>query len=156
MKTLKGFTLADVIVTMVISLLITGIAFSIFRLTYNQLFSYQKDKDKYQDLLMLHTVVSNDLKQSEGITFESGILSAQSEYRGKVEYSFFDNLIIRKIRESSDTFKFKSSDIRTQRQQKTSNRDLVDEISFIIELDGKEYPFNFYKNYPSEMDIEIR
>lgn len=156
MKTLKGFTLTDVIVTMVISLFITGIAFSIFRLTYNQLFSYQKDKDKFQDLLMLHTAISNDLRQSERVTFEPGILSVQSDYRGEMQYFIYDNFIIRKIPESSDTFRFRISDIITQHQRNNSNsnKDLVDEISMIIELDNKDYPFYFYKNYPLEMDFE--
>ena len=84
MKKVAGFSLTDVIVTMIISLLIIGIAFSVFRITYNQLFNYQMDNQTYKDLYMLHLSLLNDFSQAEQIDVNNEI----------IKITFFRNLIL--------------------------------------------------------------
>ena len=99
MKRIEGFTLTDVIITMIISLMITGIAFSIFRMTYNQLFSYQTDNRAYQDLYLLHMTLQNDFNQAEQITAAGEKITMSSSAYKSCEYLFSEKSVIRQISE---------------------------------------------------------
>lgn len=153
MKRVRGFTLTDVIVTMIISLLITGIAFSIFRLTYNQLFSYQTDNEQYQSLLSFYTAIANDFRDAENITCKSeSAICTHSPYKGNVEYEFTDQFIIRLFRDMTDTFLLKVTDFTPPCQTEDQNRGKAEELSFVIELNGNQYPIHIFKNYPLDLD----
>lgn len=153
MKRVRGFTLTDVIVTMIISLLITGIAFSIFRLTYNQLFSYQTDNEQYQTLFSFYTAIANDFRDAENITCKSeSAICTHSPYKGDVEYEFTDQFIIRMFHDMTDTFNLKVTDFTPPCQQGNQSREKAEELSFVIELNGTHYPIQIFKNYPLELD----
>ncbi len=154
MKRLLGFTLTDIIVTMIISLLITGIAFSIFRFTYNQLFSYQTEKEKYRELLAFYTTISNDFRQADEISCHSGTIDVRSLYRGDVRYEIGDDYVARTVHEIADTFHLKVSEKRTSARHQALDDGTIDELFLVIELDKKQYPFNIFKTNSLELDAE--
>lgn len=153
MKRVSGFTLTDVIVTMIISLLIVGTAFSIFRMTYNQLFSYKKRNSEYQQLLSLHLMLQNDFIQSETIECNSNAIKFNNSFGKGCEYSFTDTSIIRQVDCVRDTFLFPISEWTAFNKKEKKETGIIDELSFVIEYNKISYPYQFYKAYPSEMEL---
>lgn len=153
MKRVEGFTLTDVIITMIISLMITGIAFSIFRMTYNQLFSYQTDNRAYQDLYLLHMTLQNDFNQAEQITAAGEKITMSSSAYKSCEYLFSEQSVIRQISEQADTFLLKTSEYVTYFQNGEQSNGTIDRLSFTVELNNTNFSYMFVKEYPSEMEI---
>lgn len=152
MKNLKGFTLTDVIVTMIISLLITGIAFSVFRMTYDQLFSYQKDNSENQKLILLHMMLQNDFQQSEMLICNDNTIKFEKSYGRSCEYTINNESIIRQFDSVKDSFPFLITDLSTLYKKGEKDNGIIDELSFIIELKKIKYPYKFVKSYPSELE----
>lgn len=152
MKKLKGFTLTDVIVTMIISLLITGIAFSVFRMTYNQLFNYQKDNSENQKLILLHMMLQNDFQQSEMIRCNANTIKFESSFGKSCEYTITDESIIRHFDSVKDSFPFLITDVSTLCKKSKIDNGVIDELSFTIEVKKIKYPYKFVKSYPSELE----
>lgn len=152
MKRLCGFTLPDVIVTMIISLIITGTAFSVFRYTYNQLLSFQKESEKYEDLYTLYFAIRNDVKEAESIGIKDNTIELTSFFGKDKAYHFLDNKIIRETMSVSDTFPFTTRDFKASYLSQTQIYGKVDEFNFSIEFKKKQFPFKFTKQYPFEIE----
>lgn len=152
MKKVAGFSLTDVIVTMIISLLIIDIAFSVFRITYNQLFNYQMDNQTYKDLYMLHLSLLNDFSQAEQIDVNNEIIKI-TFFEKVCQYTFNNNIITRQINNVTDTFKLTTSEYNTLFQDNKQIHGTIDELTFNIIMNNTIYPYKFIKQYPSKFEI---
>ncbi|HOU69130.1 MAG TPA: hypothetical protein PKW49_11255 [Paludibacteraceae bacterium] len=154
MKKFDGFTLADVIVTMIISMLITGIAFSIFRFSYNQLFMYQKENEVFQDLYVLHFAIQSDIDKAEQMQYQAGDLLLNSFSGEGKKYLFLDHIIVRESASLKDTFFFDTKDISATYDGNAPAQGIVDEFSFSVSMKQRDFPYKFTKKYPSEIVIK--
>ena len=152
MRQLYGFTLPDVIVTMIISLIITGTAFSVFRYTYNQLLSFQRESEKYEDLYILYFALRNDVKEAETIVINDNTITLTSFLGKDKSYHIYDDKIIRETMSINDTFPFSTKDFSAYYLNQTQSHGKVDEFNFSIVFKSKRFPYKFTKQYPFEID----
>jgi type II secretory pathway pseudopilin PulG len=156
MKRLPAFTLTDVIVTMLISMLVMGIAFSIFRFSYNQIIAYQKANDDYKELFQLYNAMQEDFQRAGECTYyrnelQMQILGGYKTYR----YTLLNNGVIRTTAISSDTFHVNIENIVAKFNNEEQLSGIIDEIDFEVTLNGERLPYKFAKEYAAETQMEL-
>jgi len=99
-----SFTLAELIVVMIITSIVVGIAFSVLRLVQNQIYAIQANFDKTSTLALFEQQLWQDFNDKEVILYNENEnrLQLQSEI-DTVNYSFQQNFILR----NTDTIKLK-------------------------------------------------
>ncbi|MDR1729758.1 MAG: hypothetical protein LBR52_03755 [Prevotellaceae bacterium] len=156
MKRLPAFTLTDVIVTMIISMLVMGIAFSIFRFAYDQISSYQRANDDYKELYQLYHVMQEDFQHSSECNYRQNEwqMLMQGGYKEYL-YTLSDNMVIRKTGISSDTFRVSIENIIVKFNNEEQISGIIDEIDFDVTTKGITLPYKFVKEYAAEMKMEL-
>lgn len=156
MKRLPAFTLTDVIVTMIISMLVMGIAFSVFRFSYNQISDYQKANDDYKELYQLYNVMQEDFHRSSECNYRQNELQMlmQGGYKEYL-YTLSTDMIIRKTDISSDTFNINIENIVAKFNNEEQISGIIDEIDFDVSKKGVTLPYKFVKEYAAEMQMEL-
>ncbi len=151
MKRIPAFTITDLIVTMIISMLVVGIAFTIFRFTYNQLYRYSEMNDEYKELYQFYAVMQEDFQRASEISYSPGelqmLMLAGKEYR----YILSDDYIIRETNIKADTFHINTQQIIAKFDGEEQFAGLADEISITIVKGDVTFPFTFIKEYSAEM-----
>ena len=99
-----SFTLAELIVLMIITSIVVGIAFSVLRLVQNQIHAIQTNFEKTSTLVLFEQQLWQDFNEKEVIFYneKENSLQLQSEI-DTVNYSFQENYILR----NTDTIKLK-------------------------------------------------
>ncbi len=156
MKRLPAFTLTDVIVTMIISMLVMGIAFSVFRFAYDQINRYQKANDDYKELFQLYNVMQEDFQCSSECNYHRNELQMlmQEGYK-EYFYTLSNDMVIRKTDISSDTFRINTENIVVKFDNEEQISGMIDEIDFDVSLKGITLPYKFVKEYSAEIRIEL-
>jgi prepilin-type N-terminal cleavage/methylation domain-containing protein len=149
MKKLSAFTLIELLIGMIISSIVIGFGYAAYSLIYKQYLSYKQVKEKVVEITLFKQVLSTDMQQAAIISFSENTLSLLNKNKNPLEYHFYDDFIVRKEKELSDTFKISASNVKT-------NFLFQDQLIFVNEfsfdanvLDEKEH-FTFAKNYSSE------
>ncbi len=116
-KYLPAFTLYELIIVMVLSSILTGIAFYAYSNLQQQLVNYDTYTNQSIEVLRLHTLLQRDASQS----YEKQIIDNQwvfKQHSHTIIYHFHDNFIVRQVNiwEDSlenpmDTFSIKSVDV---------------------------------------------
>lgn len=99
-----SFTLAELIVVMIITSIVVGMAFSVLRLVQNQIHAIQTNFEKTSTLALFEQQLWQDFNEKAVILFneKENSLLLQSEM-DTVNYSFQQNFILR----NTDTIKLK-------------------------------------------------
>lgn len=133
---LKSFTLAELLVVMIITAIVVGMAFSVLRLVQKQIHAIQANFDKtstlalfeqklWQDFNEPHTIIYNNQKQ---------ILRMISEI-DTVTYSFQEKFILRNL----DTIKLKITPNKIFFKGKEVKYGTIDAISLFAETELPDY-----------------
>lgn len=99
----KAFTLAEMLVVLVVGSIVISMAFFVLNTVRYQIFSAQKNYKKKQELQFFENILSRDFNLNTAF-FKGNILTLTNT-KGKIEYVFLDTLILRE----QDTFKIKVS-----------------------------------------------
>lgn len=101
---IKSFTLPELLVVMIITAIVVGLAFSVLRLVQKQIHAIQKNFDKTTTLVLFEQKLWQDFNELHTIQFNSddNSLLMESEM-DTVSYSFQDNFTLR----NNDTIKLK-------------------------------------------------
>lgn len=93
---LKSFTLAELLVVMIITAIVVGIAFSVLRLVQKQIVAIQKNYDKSTSLSLFEQRLWQDFNSYTDVSFDStkSILFLKSPI-DSISYTFDDNYILR-------------------------------------------------------------
>ncbi len=156
MKRVLAFTFTDVIVTMIISMLVMGIAFSIFRFAYDQISSYQRANDDYKELFQLYNVMQEDFQRSSECNYHRNelqmlMLGGYKEYL----YTLSNDMVVRKTGISNDTFRVSIENIVTKFNNEEQISGIIDEIDFDVTQKGITLPYKFVKEYAAETRMEL-
>ena len=155
MKKAAAFSMIDVVVTLIISMLVMGIAFTVFEFSYKQIYSYKDVNDDYKELYQLYTVMQEDFQRASEIKYDNHELQMLMQTQKKYNYLLFDEMIIRKTELSSDTFFVDVQNIRTLFKTQEQSSGLIDELNFTLTKGDVELPYKFIKQYSAEMYMEL-
>jgi type II secretory pathway pseudopilin PulG len=122
---LKSFTLAEVLVVMVITAIIIGMAFSVLRLVQKQIHTIQKNFDKTSNLALFEQRLWQDFNEYNNAELQTkqNILRLASE-KDTIIYQFKDDFVLR----NTDTIKVKltiSKGLFMGKQVKEGNIDAI-------------------------------
>ena len=101
---IKSFTLPELLVVMIITAIVVGMAFSVLRLVQKQIHSIQVNFEKTSSLALFEQKLWQDFNEMSTIQFnkKENLLDMESEM-DTVHYSFQENCILR----NNDTIKLK-------------------------------------------------
>jgi hypothetical protein len=154
MKSLAAFSFPDVLVTMIISLLVVSAAFSVFRFSYNQIFHYKNQNEDYKQVYQLYAVFQEDVNRASEISCLNSDLQMLIQAK-KVDYSFYEEMIVRKTSIGADSFFIDNKDVVFRLNNREQNAGMIDEVSFILIKGKSELPYKFIKEYSAEMKMEL-
>lgn len=152
MKRANAFTIIELCVVMLLSAIVTGIAFFTLNIFQNSVRRYKSDAGQMADLALLHRLLAQDFWQSRQIRHtEEGIQVLGR--KGTVSYAFSPNYILRSKEDLVDTFHFEHGQLlrRFEQEEIVVPGLLVDEISFDLIHKGESQPFYFYKRYAADV-----
>lgn len=100
-KKIKAFTLSEMIVVLIITVIVVGLAFSVLSLVQKQMYAIQANFEKTSEINQLETALYIDFHKYSDIKLSSrdNELKLKSEI-DSLSYQFFENKIIR----AKDTF----------------------------------------------------
>ena len=92
----KSFTLSEILVVMVITAIVVGLAFSVIRLVQKQIYLIRKNYDKSVELALFEQKLWQDFHEYGDITFDADNrkLELKSEINS-VQYVFYDDMVMR-------------------------------------------------------------
>lgn len=149
----KAFTIIELVVTMVITSIVIGIAVALY-LTLDFYFRdtvYEYEKNN--DILLTETMIKNDINNSRTITENNTGFYVLTTGNKIIRYEITDNYIIRHTDISSDTTFYNITDLTINTLK--HNKDLVNEIVIYIEQEKINIPLHFYKKYSNDVLFEM-
>lgn len=145
MKTkVKSFTLSELLVAMIITVIVVGLAFTVLNLVKKQITIIQKNYNRTTELAFFKQRIWLDFNTNSEIVFNSN--SQQLLLKSAVDsvsYSFYDEYVLR----NNDTLKTKLKIENLYFQGNQTQDGTIDAISFLENKDaGDSHFFVFKKN----------
>ena len=130
----KSFTLSEMLVVMVITLIVVGIAFSVLSLVQKQISRIQGNFQKTTDLCLVEQRLHQEFNQHNRIVFAPNRLSLYSDI-DTVQYAFEQNYTLRNTDTLAVILQVKSA----YYQGKTVAAGVVDALKLSAEKELPEY-----------------
>jgi prepilin-type N-terminal cleavage/methylation domain-containing protein len=147
---LRGFTLLEAIIVMLISSLLVLFALAGIRY-YSVLFVNIQDRSEVQtDIRMLQNALNDDVRQNEKIEYDEDLIFIS--YTENVRYQFDDNRIVRIQELISDTFKLKYQEPAIKFSKRVPG--LVEEVTIRCVNEDEMFPVNVTKQYPVGLKMQ--
>ncbi|MFD0766148.1 type II secretion system protein J [Mucilaginibacter lutimaris] len=156
-KQLRSFTLVEMIVVMLLTAIVIGMAYEVFRIVSESYRSFAEKNEKVNDVERLEHWLGRDFLRSEAITAGAGELRMAIS-GDTVIYRFSDSAVVRQ------GLKIDSIPVQTSGMQ-TAFRGIpspagaqwvpADELNFTIVLEKQQIPEYFYKLYSAEQLINL-
>jgi type II secretory pathway pseudopilin PulG len=133
---IKSFTLAELLVVMIITAIVVGIAFSVLRLVQKQIVAIQKNYNKSTSLSLFEQRLWQDFNIYTDLSFDSakGNLFLKSPL-DSVTYTFEDRCVLR----NNDTIPLKLEIEKIYFEGKEVQSGAIDAISFSGEAELRNY-----------------
>lgn len=135
-RKLKSFTLAELLVVMIITAIVVGMAFSVLRLVQKQIYAIQTNFDKTSTLALFEQKLWHDFNEPHTIIYDSQkqILVMTSEI-DTVTYSFQEKFTMRNL----DTIKLKINPNKIFFKGKEIKSGTIDAITLFAETELPDY-----------------
>ena len=147
----KSFTLSEILVVMIITAIVVGLAFSVLSLVQKQIHLIQKNYDKAIELALFEQKLWQDFHEYSNITFDAynRKLQLKSEI-DSIQYVFYDDVVIRQ----EDTIKVKLKVLDVFFGGAKAQKHNIDAIKLLAEQELPDYEIfvfkkqdvNFYMN----------
>lgn len=133
---IASFTLSELLVVMIITAIVVGMAFSVLRLVQNQVHAIQTNFEKTSTLALFEQKLWQDFNEMNVIQFneEKRSLFMESEV-DTVLYSFQENYVLR----NADTIKLKLQLNKLFFKGKEVQRDTIDALSVSAKAELPDY-----------------
>ena len=160
MKKLKGITILESVIAMVITVIVMGMA-SVFYLGITKtVINFTETSKLVGEMQQFYFLFKMDVNQSQFIFQSEEKLQFEfaSSANKKIEYVFAPNYLLRIQNESGiDTFHFKSLEpelgfIKKENEQFGT---LVERISLELQTEKTKFSIDFKKNYPKAVLINL-
>ncbi|CAD0009692.1 PulJ/GspJ family protein [Flavobacterium salmonis] len=131
---LKSFTLAELIVVMIITAIVVGMAFSVLRIVQKQIHKIQTNFDKTSTLALFEQRLWLDFNEPHNIIYNKNELILISEI-DTINYSFRENFTMR----NQDTIKLKITPNKAFFKGKEITNGTIDAISIFTDTELPDY-----------------
>lgn len=131
---LKSFTLAELIVVMIITAIVVGMAFSVLRIVQKQIHTIQVNFEKTGTLALFEQKLWQDFNEPHTIAYTKNELILVSE-TDTIHYSFQENFTMRNL----DTIKLKIIPNKAFFRGKEITNGSIDAISIYADTELPEY-----------------
>ena len=131
---LKSFTLAELIVVMIITAIVVGMAFSVLRIVQKQIHTIQINFEKTSTLALFEQRLWQDFNEPHNIMYNKNELILISEI-DTINYSFQENFTMR----NQDTIKVKITPNKAFFKGKEITNGAIDAISISANTELPEY-----------------
>lgn len=152
MKKLPAFTVAELLVVAILSLLIASAAFSVIRIFNQQYSTYQADHDRSVELDELYSWLQWDCFNAEKMEIMEGGLIFKF-FDKSISYQTKDQEIYRKIKSENvllRKFKIKIEQINGFLEGKEIDEGMIDEVQIKLIFLEKEISFILRKEYSAK------
>ncbi|GAA3774404.1 PulJ/GspJ family protein [Flavobacterium ginsengiterrae] len=141
-RKLKSFTLSELIVVMIITAIVVGMAFSVLRIVQKQIHAIQTNFEKTSILVLFEQKLWQDFNDTNNIVYDSAkqLLIMTSEI-DTITYSFKENFCMR----NHDTIKLKIIPNKALFKGQEIKTGQVDALSIFAETELPGYQIFVYK-----------
>ncbi|RED26116.1 pilin/secretion family protein with methylation motif [Flavobacterium cutihirudinis] len=133
---LKSFTLSEMIVVMIITAIVVGMAFSVLRIVQKQIHTIQSNFEKTSTLALFEQKLWQDFNEPHMIIYDKAkqLLIMTSEI-DTITYSFQENFSLRNL----DTIKLKITPNKAFLRGKEISNGQIDALSIYAETELPDY-----------------
>jgi type II secretory pathway pseudopilin PulG len=156
MKRVPAFTLVELSVVMLLTAIVTTIAFLTLSILQGSLGKFKKDSDTLIHIELLHRLLSQDMTQStKVVSNENGIQTIGK--KGMATYQFHPQGVWRQKAGLTDSFYFETSMLKKKFQGMEIQLpgQLLDELTFEAYHKKETFTFIFHKIYGADVLIRV-
>lgn len=152
----KGFTILEILISMVLFGMITGLGSSAYLFVSKQFLEYKKTDDVVKCGSTLEALLNKDFTESYSVKNTNEGLVCSYTDKEPVEYKLSDQYIIRTQAQQPDTFKLSALNIKMSLNDKDIvYNSLISELSFNTKISGQDMQLNFSKLYGADLLMEL-
>lgn len=155
MKKIKAFTTLEISIVMLLTALLSGIAYNGYLYLIKQNILHNKINEEALGLQNLLIRLKADTFYSTKMYRDKN--SMLFMYPSKtIHYEFLDNYVLRRQAEVCDTFHCQNQELIARKDHTSTNKlqDRIDSFAFTIQYKNEENTIHFYKDYGNIMDVE--
>lgn len=156
MNKIKAVTILELMVVMLISMLVLGIAYQGYMLFFKQFSVFKDSSDKIAEVVLFDRLITGDFNDCKTVVRnEQGV---ECIFPDKViQYHFADAYILRKRIAQTDTFYFNLENITFNFRDEPSHTGLlVDELVFTDKKNERHKTFHYIKLYAADVMVNNR
>jgi len=153
---LKGFTILEILIAMVLFGIITGLGSSAYLFVHKQFLAYKKSDEAIKMSLTLETLMNRDFTECYSVkNTNTGLLCFYVD-KNYVAYKLNSEYITRTQENQPDTFKISVSNIQMYLDNEPIvYNSLINQLSFNTTIAGKDMQLNFTKRYGADLLMEL-
>jgi len=155
-RRLKAFTLTEMIVVMLLTAVVIGMAYAVFQIISKSYTSFNLKNEKVNDAERLEHWLARDLQRADACLNEEDGLKLLIGV-DTVSYTFKDSVVTRTSLRI-DSFRVNTGKLAMMfdgQMLDTKPEQSVDQVSFELTLEKQKIPEVFYKLYSAEQLIHI-
>lgn len=153
---LKGFTILEILISMVLFGMITGLGSSAYLFMSKQFLDYKKSDDVVKGSLTLEALLNRDFAECYSAKNTNEGLVCTYNDKDPIEYKLNEQYIIRTQQNQPDTFKLPALNIKMSLNDKpVVYNSLINKLSFNTKISGQEMQLNFSKLYGTDLLMEL-
>ena len=145
-----GFTVMEILVTMVVSGIVVLTAFQFYTIFNKLILQKSNSMEGGKNVLQFYDVLKNDAVNAVSLSSSTNKLTMWFPEKEFIQYEFFDEYVVRTYNTLLDTFRVKTVDFNTEKDKTTG----LDKIITLDLLNNKEtYPVIIEKTYTNDVLI---
>lgn len=153
---LKGFTLLEVLIALVLFGMITAFGSSAYLFVSKQFLDYKKSDEIIKTCMTIEALLNKDFSESYSVKSTTDGLTCFYNEKNPVQYKLNELFIIRIQEGQQDTFKIPALDIKMTLNTKPLNSDLLlNQLSFNTKVFEKDLQLNYTKLYGADLLMEL-
>jgi prepilin-type N-terminal cleavage/methylation domain-containing protein len=151
MNKVKGYTVIEMLVVMLISAISIGVTYTTYRIFARQYLTYKHNSEDIAQYVLLDRLLSTDFLKSDKVLKTGDGLLIQLKLR-EVRYEFGEEYILRRDQSLVDTFKIQPTGVSywwDGQEQHVPDR-LVDQLKFESTYKEEKLDYVFLKKYGAD------
>lgn len=143
-----GFTVMELLVTMVISGIVVLSAFEFYIIFNKLILKKNSDMEGGKEVLLFYDLLRNDTEGSVMLNSTGDGISFRMDENHIIHYEFFKDFVVRLNNNLPDTFNVRVLDFNTEKDLTTG---YIKFITLEIQKNKESFPVILEKNYPNDI-----
>jgi hypothetical protein len=151
-KRLPAFTITELIVVALLTILTAAAALQAIHFLNTQFFDYQKDSGVYLKMSQFKTIFGRDFTEAKIVEEKNNTIYMRSEKR-QIAYSFEENQVTRELLFEEgyiETFSLNNHTIECSLNKQMVSNGLIDFIAISFDAEEKKHEIIFSKTYSAQ------